>query len=355
VLMESAFHSVEHSTQMADPEDNWYIYHSDHLGSSAFLTDASGTPTQHLQYLPFGESFIEQRSVTEYYTPYTFSAKERDLETGYSYFGARYYDAGLSVFIATDRFAMKYPSLSPYHYCSLNPVNFIDVNGDSTFVTKNENGTYTVIDGNLAGDDNGIYNKTSDGKMELIGYSATPQSFYNEETGEWMGTIDPSNQSGRDYLNSNFLSGKRPSLLGYMFNATRGKKHDFKRTNGTDNIMFSDVADFYRGMPLDLRGEDPQQPVFASARDIGNIAAGLMAGINGISWGAARNAFDGLESWQKGKPTAESMTTQYAQRLGWRIGNQIYQKSELSRQPGNGHLRQIQVSKSIMKKRFRSL
>jgi hypothetical protein len=97
VVMESQFHSVEQSTQMADPEDNWYIYHSDHLGSSAFLTDASGTPIQHLQYLPFGESFIDQRSITDYNTPYTFSAKERDLETGYSYFGARYYDATISI------------------------------------------------------------------------------------------------------------------------------------------------------------------------------------------------------------------------------------------------------------------
>jgi RHS repeat-associated protein len=105
VHMESQFHSVAQSTQMADPEDNWYIYHSDHLGSSAFLTDAGGTPTQHLQYLPFGEPFIEQRSVTEYYTPYTFSAKERDLETGYSYFGARYYDATLSIWLSVDPMA----------------------------------------------------------------------------------------------------------------------------------------------------------------------------------------------------------------------------------------------------------
>jgi RHS repeat-associated protein len=129
VLMESAFHSVAQSTQMADPEDNWYIYHSDHLGSSAFLTDASGTPTQHLQYLPFGESFIEQRSVTEYYTSYTFSAKERDLETGYSYFGARYYDAGLSVWLSVDPMAFLYPDQSPYSYVGNRPIMVTDPNG----------------------------------------------------------------------------------------------------------------------------------------------------------------------------------------------------------------------------------
>jgi hypothetical protein len=34
--------------------------------------------------MPFGETFVEQRSTTSFYTPYTFSAKERDTETGYS-------------------------------------------------------------------------------------------------------------------------------------------------------------------------------------------------------------------------------------------------------------------------------
>jgi len=133
-VMESQFYSVAQSTQMADPEDNWYIYHSDHLGSSAFLTDASGTPTQHLQYLPFGEPFIEQRIDTDYYTPYTFSAKERDLETGYSYFGARYYDAGLSIWLSVDPLAHKYPSMSAYMYCAGNPVMLVDPDGRAFIV-----------------------------------------------------------------------------------------------------------------------------------------------------------------------------------------------------------------------------
>jgi RHS repeat-associated protein len=116
-------------TNHSDPEPNWYIYHSDHLGSSAFLTDASGDPTQHLQYMPFGETFVEQRSVTSYYTPYTFSAKERDTETGYSYFGARYYDADISVWLSVDPLSDKYPSMSAYMYCAGNPVMLVDPDG----------------------------------------------------------------------------------------------------------------------------------------------------------------------------------------------------------------------------------
>jgi len=117
---------VSSRTHHSHSEPNWYIYHSDHLGSSAFLTDAAGDPTQHLQYMPFGESFIEQRSVTSYYTPYTFSAKERDTETGYSYFGARYYDADISVWLSVDPMSSLYANVSPYCYVLNNPIKYID-------------------------------------------------------------------------------------------------------------------------------------------------------------------------------------------------------------------------------------
>jgi RHS repeat-associated protein len=127
--MESLLFSIGHSATINDPEENWYIYHSDHLGSSAFLTDASGDPTQHLQYMPFGETFVEQRSITSYYTPYTFSAKERDPETGYSYFGARYYSSDISVWLSVDPMADKAPGWTPYRYCLNNPLNNIDNQG----------------------------------------------------------------------------------------------------------------------------------------------------------------------------------------------------------------------------------
>ncbi len=69
-----------------------YYFHPDHLGSSAWITDSVGTAIQHLHYLPWGEPFVTQK--TGNFNPtYTFSGKERDQETGYSYFGARFYDS----------------------------------------------------------------------------------------------------------------------------------------------------------------------------------------------------------------------------------------------------------------------
>jgi len=147
----SVFSHPHHS----DPEPNWYIYHSDHLGSSAFLTDAAGDPTQHLQYMPFGESFIEQRSITSYYTPYTFSAKERDTETGYSYFGARYYDADISVWLSVDPMAYERSWVSPYNYCQWKPLVLVDPTGALDGWYEDENG-------------NAIFNKEINSQQDLI-------------------------------------------------------------------------------------------------------------------------------------------------------------------------------------------
>ena len=61
---------------------------------------------------------------------FTFSAKERDPETGLSYFGSRYYSGDLSIWLSVDPMSDKYPSLSPYTYCANNPVKLVDPNGE---------------------------------------------------------------------------------------------------------------------------------------------------------------------------------------------------------------------------------
>ncbi|MCX2743803.1 RHS repeat-associated core domain-containing protein [Mangrovivirga sp. M17] len=80
--------------------------------------------------MAFGETFVEEHSNTNR-TPYLFNGKELDEETGLYYYGARYYDPKTSIFESIDRFAEKYPGLSNYSYAANNPVNYIDINGDS--------------------------------------------------------------------------------------------------------------------------------------------------------------------------------------------------------------------------------
>jgi len=105
-----------------------YFYHPDHLGSSSWITDGTGQAIQHLHYLPFGEDWVDQRN-SSWNAPYTFSGKEKDVETGYGYFGARYYDSGLSIWLSVDPMSDKYPSMSPYNYCANNPVMLVDPDG----------------------------------------------------------------------------------------------------------------------------------------------------------------------------------------------------------------------------------
>ena len=61
----------------------------------------------------------------------TFTGKERDSETGFSYFGARYYDSDLmTAWLSVDPMADKYPGLSPYAYCAWNPIKLVDPDGE---------------------------------------------------------------------------------------------------------------------------------------------------------------------------------------------------------------------------------
>ena len=107
-----------------------YFYHSDHLGSSSLITDQLGSIIQHLEYIPFGDTFIDERqSLSSWHTPNLFNAKERDEETGLTYFGARYYDSRTSIWLSVDPLAEKRPWMSPYVYCSDNPVNRTDPDG----------------------------------------------------------------------------------------------------------------------------------------------------------------------------------------------------------------------------------
>ena len=89
--------AVARSFKAPDNYENLqFFYHPDHLGSSNFITNLEGEVVQHIEYVPFGEVFIEERN-NVWNTPYLFNAKEFDEETGLYYYGARYYDSKLSI------------------------------------------------------------------------------------------------------------------------------------------------------------------------------------------------------------------------------------------------------------------
>ena len=105
-----------------------FYYHPDHLGSSSYITNLNGEVVQHIEYVPFGEVFVEERN-NIWNTPYLFNAKEFDEETGLYYYGARYYDPRLSLWISTDPLQEKYPYTNSYCFTSNNPIRFVDPDG----------------------------------------------------------------------------------------------------------------------------------------------------------------------------------------------------------------------------------
>jgi RHS repeat-associated protein len=135
-----------------------YFYHPDHLGSTSYITDASGEVYQHLEYFAFGETFVEEHSNTDR-TPYLFNGKELDEETGLYYYGARYYDAQTSIWLSVDNKAEKYPGWSPYAYALNNPINLLDPDGNEAGPAPNIIPLVTSRTKTWTGKSVGVYTK----------------------------------------------------------------------------------------------------------------------------------------------------------------------------------------------------
>ena len=120
--------AIYDNEQINDIEDEIYYYHGDHLGSANWITDANGYPIQYIHYAPYGE-LIENQKVGTYDERYKFTGKERDAESGYDYYGARFYSSVLGHFMSPDPHLDAHPEISSYAYCSWNPMNRIDPDG----------------------------------------------------------------------------------------------------------------------------------------------------------------------------------------------------------------------------------
>ncbi|MBE6325932.1 MAG: RHS repeat-associated core domain-containing protein [Bacteroidales bacterium] len=119
-----------------EPENLVFFYHPDHLGSTSYVTDADGNIAQHVEYIPYGEVFVEERN-NSFSTNYLFNAKELDNETGLYYYGARYLDPTGAMWLSVDPMWEKYAGMSPYNYCAGNPVKLVDPDGRE--ITEGQN------------------------------------------------------------------------------------------------------------------------------------------------------------------------------------------------------------------------
>ena len=237
-----------------DLEDKRYFYHTDHLGSSSWITYSDGKAVQHLHYLPWGEEFVDQRS-TSWNAIYTFSAKEKDSETGLSYFGSRYYSSDLSVWLSVDPMSDKYPSLSPYTYCADNPVKLVDPNGE-------EIGDYYSFDGKFLGSDgkkdNRVYQQSENGDVTYaLGVLKQPSFEYvgdiDETNLQYSGTMQDNGHKSTGKLdviqvvgNKNFTRASFSAVSGSskLYTLQNGKYKTYSFRNRTTPAMVKDDIGF---------------------------------------------------------------------------------------------------------------
>lgn len=131
------------------------------------LNDNKLIPSAHTPSQPTRTKFVRVY-------PTIFTGKERDEETGYGYFGARYMDHELmTMWLSVDPMADKYLSISPYAYCAWNPVKLIDPDGRDIYRLDISTGSLT------------LYKKTKDktdqiraGSYSGIGRNSSPCRLY---------------------------------------------------------------------------------------------------------------------------------------------------------------------------------
>ena len=110
-------------------KEETFFYHSDHLGSTSYITDEHANITQYDAYLPYGELLVDEHSSSED-LPYKFNGKQFDDETGLYYYGARYMNPVTSLWYGVDPQIEKMLKDGSYSYCFGNPIKLIDPNGE---------------------------------------------------------------------------------------------------------------------------------------------------------------------------------------------------------------------------------
>jgi len=259
-----------------------------------------------------------------------------NVPQGNIYMGARYLDPKYSRWISVDPALAEYipgagkanardagglPGMGGifnsvngnlYHYAGNNPVRYVDPDGKYLEVNDNNDGTYVITAGEANADKN-IY-IMKDGKCSgILGQMMTKHSFFDDGTLVTGSIIDTNDTSGVDFLKE--FKEHTPGLAIYIYNARNGKKYDFKaigQGKRTSNIL---NQYYHRGMQLGTSEEG--QKIFGSARDVGNYAAGYVAGKYGLTWNESRFGFDLYQSYKSGKLCSEGPATQSAEFLGY--------------------------------------
>ena len=329
-------------------EKRHYWYLTNRQGSVTAVIDDGGHTVKRTAYFPSGTPYLvpcsaENADSTEQ-MPSTLDCVTERMHIGNRWMAhgglnwydntARMHDPLLMRFNTPDPLWRKFADTSPFAHCAADPVNSTDPDGMSTVVEQLDKSRYHVTGGNINDGDlniyvSGQYNK--DGSLRILGQSTLTTSFYNSDKNEWMGTIDVTDNSGQIFWDE--IHKNVPGLIHYGWNARKGHKYDFKN-NDDKNKSHDDNKNErnYRGMPIRLPDKGT---TFISARDLGNYAAGYVWGYHGNNWISTRMAFDAYQIYDSQKLKVEGVSSQNAQKEGWKKGFSVFLKKLIPIYIGN--------------------
>ena len=180
---------------------------------------------------------------------YSFSAKERDMETGLSYFGARYYSSDLSIWLSVDPMSGKYPHQSNYVYCSNNPIMMVDPNGEDEWeVNKSGDickvpGTEQKPDRLFAIDDEGNRITDKKGNAKFVDVTSRSMESLNYDSEKDYTTLDFTGDEKNGLAVIRFLSKNTDVEWSFWGGNTWDEKNHAEvafATLGTSHIKDSD-------------------------------------------------------------------------------------------------------------------
>jgi RHS repeat-associated protein len=263
-----------------------YWYHPDYIQNVDLITDIDGAAYELFLYNPWGEQLHHWTSSSSSWTsPYRFNAKELDPETGLSYYGARYYQSKLGVWLSVDPKSADAPGWTPYRGFFNNPLNYIDPDGqwekdaNGNLVAENGDNAWTLAkylntsseiaikmlgEQGYSVNDNGILNLKIGDVFQVEQTSGTPES--REDLG-FLGN-EIRDRAGSEFSKNLFenywkgdgdveLSGKRfAGILMYMkennTEIDEGSPVSLRGTSGNKFPGTKSVVDFYNSSEYSL-------------------------------------------------------------------------------------------------------
>jgi RHS repeat-associated protein len=298
---------------------------SDHLGSTRAVTNDTGVVQSRLDYLPFGEEIPStvggRGGVAGYGTDagirQKFTGKERDLETGLDYFGARYLSSAQGRFTGPDEPVVFADPDDPqtwnlYTYARNNPHRFVDPDGNDWFTANGEVPLWIDCERNPSGCNAqqaagwSRWMPTESGHTLLIDYlngtfrlgvdaSGNPTSSYTGPIGmvDTTFSLIPNPQGG---VSSLFLAGTVKQSGGMMLrSAAQGQVHHIATNKSVKSGFTKQFARIFKKAGMTL--QDAANKVFLlghkgrhAIRYHQHVLERLSKAVSGKSGAEARNA-----------------------------------------------------------------